>query len=482
MKQKNILFIFADQWRGDCLGCAGHPDIITPNLDDLAQDGIVFDRAYAAAPSCIPARACLVTGKKPVNTGFVGYCDGIVWDYPQTMMTELRDHGYQTINVGKTHFFPQRAHLGFEINDMYDAGKIEPNFKSDYHIWLEQETRGHVTDTANVFNGNSCLYYPWMAEEYLHPTAWNTRKAIEHLETRDPMRPFFLQVTYHRPHPPYDPPRDFYDLYRDKKLADIPFGDWCEEFAVEDKSISAWCSKRDPDTLDRMRKAYYASITHLDYSIGKIITWLKVHGLYEDTLIVFSSDHGELLGDHHMYRKISPFEGSARIPMIIKGDAGCCRNTHSDVPVSHFDMMPTFLNFAGIPVPKDVDGISMLPTVRTGEKPRRTWLHGEHCGYGENGWQFIVDKEYKYIWNTMTGTEYFFDLHADPHELVNLAGKEAYASRVADFRSRLIRILEERPEDDLVENGKLKPGKILAPVRNEFQEHSDRLKKEYGIR
>ena len=231
-----------------------------------------------------------------------------------------------------------------------------------------------------------------------------------------------------------------------------------------------------------MRKAYYGSITYLDYSIGKILTWLKNHGLYNDTLIVFSSDHGELLGDHHLYRKITPFEGAARIPMIIKGTSGCRRNDRTDVPMSHFDVMPTLLDFAGIPIPDDVDGMSMLPLVQGGTKPDRTWIHGEHCGYDDNGWQFLVSRDRKYIWNTSTGREYFFDLARDPQERTNLAADPAFRTELAQFRSRLVSILAQRPEDGLTRDGQLTPGKVLDPVRPDFLANSNRLKAQYGLR
>lgn len=477
---KNILFIFVDQWRGDCLGAADHPDVLTPNLDSLAEEGILFNRAYAAAPSCIPARACVATGKTPNNTGFIGYQDGVVWDYKRTMMSVLRDNGYQTINVGKTHFYPQRAHLGFEINHMYDAGKVEPSFQSDYHIWLKKETNGNITDTANDFDGNSYLHYNWDAPEYLHPTAWNTNQAIHFLKNRDITRPFFMQVTYHRPHPPYDPPKSFFDLYKDTELADIPYGDWCEEYGVDTKSINAWCGKRAQKSLDRMRKAYYGSISHVDYSIGKIITWLKSNNLYDDTLIVFTSDHGELLGDHHMFRKISPFEGSAKLPFILKPVNNANVNIQNNTPISHYDIMPTFLDYANIAIPEDVDGTSLMPLL-CGKKIKRDYIHGEHCGYGDNGWQFIVDENYKYIWNTKTGKEYFFNLKDDSKELMNLAYLSKYNNIISIYREKLIHILKKRPQDNLVENDQLKPGTVLNPVREEFLLNSERLKKEYHL-
>lgn len=478
---KNIVFIFVDQWRGDCLSASGHSDVLTPNLDSVAEDGMLFSRAYASAPSCIPARASVVTGQTPNHTGFLGYRDGVVWDYKHTMMSELRDNGYQTINVGKTHFYPQRAHLGFEINHMYDAGKIEDDFKSDYHFWLEKETRGNVKDPANEFDGNSCLHHIWDAPEYLHPTAWNTNEAIHFLEHRDKTRPFFLQVTYHRPHPPYDPPKEFYDMYKDIELSDIPYGDWCDEFTVDTKSINSWCGKKDKRILDSMRKAYYGSISHVDYNIGRLVTWLKKQGLYNDTMIVFTSDHGELLGDHYLYRKITPFEGAAKLPFIMKPATGGNTNAQTDTPVSHYDIMPTFLSYAGIDIPDDVDGVDLMPLL-DGHKISRDFVHGEHCGYGDNGWQYIVDKQYKYIWNTKSGKEYLFNLNKDPQELKNLAELTEHADILVSLRNKLIDILEKRPQDNLTENGQLNPGTILPEVREEFYENSLRLKKVYGIK
>lgn len=481
-KRKNVIFIFVDQWRGDCLGVTGHPDVQTPNLDALAEDGMVFQRAYAAAPSCIPARACVVTGRTPNGCGFVGYQDGVVWSYDHTLMTQLRDHGYQTVNVGKTHFYPQRAQLGFEINRLYDAGKIESSFRSDYHQWLEKESRGTVIDNANAFDGNAYLRYPWDAPEYMHPTSWITQQALDFLDNRDTMRPFFLQITHHRPHPPYDPPQFFYDIYKEQTLDPIPYGDWCDEYGINTHAINAWCGRRSPEMLDTMRKAYYGSISHVDHSIGRVITYLKSHGLYDNTEIIFTSDHGELLGDHHMYRKISPFEGSAKIPWIMKPAQhrelkhGCT----TDVPVSHYDVMPTILSSCDIPIPSDVEGTDLTPLYNNGTIDR-TWIHGEHSGYDNNGWQYIVDERYKYIWNTMTGREYFFDLKADPRELYNLANRDEYIDQITDYRDRLVDILQRRPEDGLIENGQLKPGTILPAVRPDFLKRSDQIKQDLGI-
>ncbi len=477
---KNILFIFTDQWRGDCLSATGHKNVFTPHLDDLSNDSMVFDRAYAQAPSCIPARACVVTGKCPNSTGFIGYQDGVVWDYDKTMMSLLRDNGYQTINVGKTHFFPQRAHLGFEINHVYDPISLVPKFKSDYHIFLEKETRNTVHDTASTFDGNAYVHYPWKGDSYLHPTEWTADTAIQDLENRDVMRPFFMQLSFHRPHPPYDPPQFFFDMYKDQELDDIPCGAWSEIYSKDTLSINDWQGSRNKKALDTMRKAYYASISHVDYCIGKVLTYLKHNKLYDDTLILFTSDHGELLGDHHMYRKISPFEGSAKLPFIVKDAHQSNCFSRCDTPVSHFDIMPTCLNFAGIKIPSDVEGKDILPLTKKDAAFDRTYLHGEHSGYGDNGWQFIVDKQFKYIWNTKTGKELMFDLNHDPQELVDLCADDKNASLVAQYREKLIACLKDR-EENLVVDGQLAPGQVLPAVKKAFLQNSLRLREKLSI-
>ena len=467
MNRPNFILIFADQWRGDCLSVLGHPIVETPFLDNIAAEGTIFNSAYSASPSCIPARACLATGKTPNGCGRIGYEDKVIWNYEITMMSTLRDNGYQTINVGKTHFYPQRAHLGFEINNVYDPQDFGNGFVSDYHKWLEKESNGAVKDTAKTWNSNMWVALPWEGPTYMHPTEWTTDTAIEAIEDRDPMRPFFLQVGYHRPHPPLDPPTYYYDMYKDKELDDIPIGDWAKVNDIKISDVTAYKGKLPSNVADKMRRSYYASITHIDAQIGKLLFYLNKKGLTNNTYLIFTSDHGELLGDHHMYRKIMPLEGSAKIPFIVRPAKDFINNRIkvSDLPITHMDVMPTILEQAGIKIPEGVEGIS-FNKVFNGEKViGRDFIHGEHTGYGQSGWQFVTDGKQKYFWDSYSGRKWLFDLTIDSKEEKNLINNVEYKDDVEKWEKRLIDILKDRPEDGLSDGEKLIEGSVPEKVR-----------------
>ena len=172
--------------------------------------------------------------------------------------------------VGKTHFYPQRLHLGFEENILYEIPVWHRNFESDYHRWLQKETNGSVKDVAREHDPNTFVVHPWNHAEYLHPTNWTTSQAIESLARRDPTRPFFLQVGYHRPHTPYDPPAAYWEKYKNLEMAPPPIGDWCGEYSGETHSLTMHHGDIGDAMRDDMRRGYYASVSHMDYEVGKL--------------------------------------------------------------------------------------------------------------------------------------------------------------------------------------------------------------------
>lgn len=463
----NYILILPDQWRGDCLGCTGHPVVQTPCLNHIAGEGVTFTSAYSAAPTCIPARACLATGQTPSTHGRLGYQDGIPWNYEHTMMKCLRDGGYQTMQSGKTHFYPQRVSLGFEENRLYEIPIHDKDFESDYHIWLQRQTNGLVHDIARQADPNACLVKPWEYDEELHCTNWIMNNAIEMLWRRDPTRPFFMQIGIHRPHAPYDPPRAYYEMYANAELPNPRVGDWAEEYGNPTSNLTCWSGKLPDKTIDQMTKAYYASITHIDYQIGKLYNWLKKEKLLEKTYLIFMSDHGEQLGDHHQFRKASPFEGSAKIPFIIRPPKGSDFKTNDTCssPVSHMDVMPTLLELAGINIPNTVEGSSLIRLLKGQFENWREFIHGEHAN-NNHGWQFLTDGKEKYIWETMSGSELFFDIDNDSQEKRNLVKEASYSKRVELWRGRLIEILAQRPQDGLSDRTRLIPGKVLPNTRS----------------
>lgn len=465
MDRPNFVMVFPDQWRGDCLSCLGHPAVRTPYLDHIAEGGTLFTAAYSAAPTCIPARACLATGLSPSGCGRLGYRDGVPWIYPRTMMICLREGGYQTMQCGKTHFFPQRAGLGFEQNALYDVQRLHPDFESDYHEWLQSETSGRAVDRAREVEPNSVHVKPWQHEERLHCTNWIMDTAVTMLRRRDPTRPFFLQISLHRPHAPYDPPAAFFDMYRDAVLPDVPMGDWCAGNTAPTRRLDTWRGTIPPDMLDSVRRAYWAHCTHIDDQVGKLYHYLNKAGLLGNTYFLFLSDHGEQLGDHGLFRKATPFEGSARIPLLVRAPSSFGKTPARSVrPTTHADVMPTLLQLAGLLLPDGLQGSSFLPALQGDCSQDPPFVHGEHANAGD-GWQYLVSAREKYVWETLSGRELYFDLAADPRELRDLSADPGRAADVARCRDRLTCILSARPQDGLVQNGRLCPGRILPAVR-----------------
>lgn len=460
MNKPNILLIVDDQHRGDCLGIAGHPDVKTPYLDSLATKGILFENAYTACPSCIPARAALMTGMAQENHKRVGYQDGIPWDYQHTIAGELAKGGYYTECVGKMHVSPLRNLLGFHHIDLHD-GYLHHNRRAsspyyenqkvadDYFYWLKQEKGidADITDTG--LECNSWVARPWIYDEKLHPTNWVVNRSLDFLRRRDRSKPFFLMTSFVRPHPPFDAPQCYFDMYKDKELAPPHIGGWAdnESYKTAGRVFDSSEGIADPELLRQAQIGYYACITHMDHQIGKLIQGLIDEEVYSNTIILFVSDHGELLGDHHMCRKTRPYQGSIKIPFILSGPNHLVpQNGKVDNSLVELrDVMPTVLDFANVVVPQTVDGKSVRDIEQTSNKKFREYIHGEHSG-GKIGNQYIVTENSKYIWYTQTGEEQFFDLENDPHEKVNLIDSMMYRGKINYLRNILIKELKNRPE------------------------------------
>ena len=474
MKQPNIILLMTDQLRADALGYAGHPDVKTPYLDTLASRGVNFDRAYSACPSCIAARAALHTGMEQSHHGRVGYEDNVPWRYPHTMAGELSKAGYYTQCVGKMHVHPLRNYLGFHNVDLHDGylhsaryGHVpyrESQFVADdYFHWLRQELGADADVTDTGIDCNSWVARPWTHEEKYHPTNWVTDRCLDFLRRRDPDQPFFLMASYLRPHPPLDAPQHYFDLYKAKDLRKPFVGSWeTDQFLKRDGRIfDSKTGPIDPELIRQAQIGYYACITHLDHQIGRLIMALIEQEVYDDTVILFTADHGEELCDHHMFRKSRPYEGSCRVPFFLTAGKNTglhitpASTCHSVVELR--DVMPTLLSLAGAPIPDTVDGYDLLPLAREPEGTVRPWLHGEHS-YGEFSNHWIVTETDKYIWFPVTGQEQYFDLADDPHELTDRIGDPEVRERVAYLRSCLIQSLTGRPEG-FTDGEKLIPGR-----------------------
>ncbi|RAR44693.1 arylsulfatase [Paenibacillus sp. MDMC362] len=470
----NILLITVDQMRADCLSLLGHPIVETPNLDHLAQTGVLFDRAYSATPTCIPARAAIFTGMSQRSHGRVGYQDKVPWRYEHMLPGELAKAGYHTQCVGKMHVYPARNLCGFHNVVLHD-GYLHHNRDrhtpygshfdqaDDYLVWLRQ-TAGAEHDLLDL--GLDCnastVARPWHLPERLHPTNWAVEQSIDFLRRRDPDKPFFLWTSFVRPHSPLDPPQAYFDMYKDLEMPDPPIGDWVDQVKAEAGSFDPTTNRgKIPERrLHRAQAAYYALLTHIDDQIGRLLNAVKEYGIYQNTIILFTSDHGELLGDHHYFRKSLAYEGSTRIPFIVNdpsGRYGFSKGSRVQEVIELRDIMPTFLDAAGAEIPPSVEGQSLLPLCTGRDTAWRSYIHGEQA-FGEQSNHWVTDGSTKYIWYSQTGEEQLFDLTADPHETVNLAANTDQEPRLHEWRARLIQELEDR-EEGFVQDGKLMIGR-----------------------
>lgn len=477
MQQPNILLIMTDQLRGDCLGIAGHPDVKTPYLDTLASKGVLFENAYSSCPSCIAARAALHTGLGQRQHGRVGYRDGIAWEYEHTLAGELSRAGYYTQCVGKMHVHPLRNYLGFHNVELHDGYLHAARYGSvpyresqlvadDYFYWLKQE-KGIAADiTDSGLECNSWVARPFPYEEKYHPTNWVSDRSIDFLRRRDPGKPFFLMASYLRPHPPFDPPACYFDLYKDKGLRAPALGNWEDDSLLKERGrvFDSATGPLDGELVRQAMAGYYACITHLDHQIGRLIQALIEHEVYDNTVIVFTSDHGEELCDHHIFRKSRPYEGSCHIPLILSGDPACLSFTPHTVcsGVTELrDIMPTLLELAGAPVPETLTGKSLVGLAADSGGEVRSYLHGEHS-YGEFSNHWIVTPSDKFIWYSHSGKEQYFHLDTDPRELDDRIGDVSCQDRIAYLRSCLVKELKDSPEG-FTEQGSLVAGRPYPP-------------------
>lgn len=461
MKRPNILLMMCDQFRGDALSFKHHPDVKTPYLDTLATQGASFDNAYSACPSCIPARAALFTGKSQVHHGRVGYEDGIDWTYDHMLAQELSTHGYQSQCIGKMHVHPARNLCGFNALKLHDgylsyyrssniAHHQHQEVSDDYLFYLKDHVGMDADISASGGECNSWVVHPWIYEERLHPTNWVANESIRFLKTRDRSQPFFLMSSFVRPHQPFDAPASYLAMYENKTLREPISADWDDtaktnQYGTIKDSIYG-CSNKQNQQL--AMAGYYASITHVDHQIGRILLALQEDESYDDTIIVFLSDHGEMLFDHSLYRKVFPYQSSIHIPVILHIGKNIAKTTplRSDTIVELRDILPTLLELANIPVPEGVDGFSLLPELLGQAKNERPYLHGEHSFHDGLSHQFIVTKQDKFIWFSESGKEQYFDLQQDPNEQHNAIHDQKYAKRINELREILIAELKDREE------------------------------------
>ncbi len=430
MSQPNVLLITTDHWPAHLLGVAGHPAIQTPTLDQLALSGRRFTNAYSECPVCIPARRTLMTGTAPRTHGDRVFKVMEPMPALPTVAQTFRDHGYQAYAVGKLHVFPQRDRIGFDDVILCEEGRPILGAIDDYDIWLAEQ--GYPGESyGHGMSNNDYGYRPWHLPERTHPTNWATREMCRMIRRRDPTRPGFWFLSYNHPHPPLVPLQAYLDLYRDFTPPMPLIGSWAadDDAPYPVRAVQQVWGRYSPEQILGIRRAFYALCTHIDHQLRLVIGTLREEQILDNTIILFTADHGDMLGEHGLWAKRLMYEPSANVPMILLGPAGDDRVGHHAVDdrlVGWQDVMPTLLDLAGLPIPETVDGLSMV-----GEQ-RREVLYGE-CGEDRMATRMVRDERYKLIYYPTGNRVQLFDLQNDPQELEDLAGSAA----VADVQARL---------------------------------------------
>jgi choline-sulfatase len=489
LRQPNILLIMADELVTFLIGAYGHPVVQTPNLDALVRQGVRFDAAYSPSPLCAPARACLISGQYTSTNRVYDNAALFAADIP-SMGHYLTNAGYDCVLSGKMHFVgPDQLH-GFRrrlTTDIYAEefnmldNRAPWSIARDPSLFSVEAGRGHhvrnyVGSNVHVGRWHHHLAYDeeahFRGREYLRAKG-AVRALAEDATSRGASRdteeprgpgmaraagdqPFFLCVSYHHPHEPFWPPKDIWDLYEDAQI-DIPEypADMEERYSAMDRWLNAQHGirhqvdeLRSPESLHRVRRAYYALVTYIDRKVGELIDTLKEHDLWDETVVIFSSDHGDMLCEKSMVQKRAFYEYSCRVPLIMRFPEDRWAGTIVNEPVSLIDLQPTFLDLAGVPAEArlPMDGTSLMGLIDGSDMAPRTVFAEMHVE--DNPVLCFMARRGRFKYNHMHGVDaQLFDLDVDPKEWNNLAGNPEYAQVETDLRNAIL----ERFDLDAIE-------------------------------
>ena len=417
---------------------------MTPTVDQFARWGVRYTEAYSACPACIPARRSLMSGMSPRTNGLRHYEEGLAFPGIPTLAQCFRDSGYQAYGVGKLHVSPQRNRIGFDDVMLEEQGRhqfheIPDGVADDYELFLS-DSGFPGEEYASGMTQNEWISRAWHLPERVHPINWAAREMCKFIRRRDPGRPSFWYLSFSAPHPPLTPLQAYLDLYRDVPIPKPAMGDWAEPEqlpyslrAINNADTGALVRGREFEA-EQARRAYFATITQIDHQIRVVIGYLREAGLLDYTIIVFTSDHGHMAGEHGLWCMSPFYEMSAKIPLIVvapKGDQRVVPGSTDDRFADFGDIYPTLLELAGLEIPEHVDEISLVGL------EKRAHLYGE-LHEGERAMRMIRKDRYKLIYYATGNHLQLFDIAADPKEERNLATLSEYESVKSDLVATLI--------------------------------------------
>ncbi|MCT4688830.1 sulfatase family protein [Vallitalea sp.] len=448
-KKPNILYIFADQWRRQAMGFMKEDEVITPNMDKFAKESMVFDNAISCCPLCSPQRSTLMTGKYPINTGVFTNCkrglDIRLKDEEICIGDVLKQEDYHTGYIGKWHLDePELNHCKNPLSgaDGWDAFTPPGERRHGFDFWYSYGAKDkHLSPHYWKNDCNKIHINKWSPEH-------ETDIAIEYIKEKyDSEDPFALFISWNPPHSPYDAVPDKYkDIYKDKKIN-------FRKNVITDNIIchtyEQWGSGL--EKIEEATKDYYAAITGLDENFGRLLEVLNELKIADDTIIVLTADHGDLMGSHGMIAKHVWYEESIGVPFILRWNNHIPKGRESRI-INSVDIMPTLLGLINIPIPNTVEGVDISPNIiGTGNVEVPSALIHAYPGrdvfleaYREKGlnplskgWRGLRTQKYTYVvykgyWpDDEIDVRYLYDLEKDPYQLSPIEIKDINNNELA---------------------------------------------------
>jgi arylsulfatase len=485
LSKPNILFIMCDQLRHDSIGCNGNAIVQTPYIDGLAASGINFTNSFTPDPICVPARASLTTGCYPHKcTGHKSNSGEIQAGFPM-LGEEFGNRGYDTYAMGKLHYLPYkgpgeaRTTHGFETTELTESGRLLSNYDpgnqltglEDYYDYLHTVgwggyTRGHGLGNNDVCPAPSPIPQPhyvdtWIADQGIH----HMQAHLQHKKHK----PFFMWVSFPKPHSAFDPPRPYDQMYDPREMpAPIENVETMQarglDHEVETHYTHMW-DLLSPQAKKVIKAYYYGLISHQDNQIGRLLDFLDQHGIRDNTIVVYTADHGEMLGDFGLYFKKNFYNGSVRIPLMISYPGTIKPGSVSDQLVGLQDLLPTLLSLSGEPLEQQIDGKDLSPVIFN-DQPVRDYYIGQ-CGDHPNQQYMIADQRWKYIYHQLGGIEELYDQDDGRSEIANLAhNEEPYIQQIKEtMKHELIKWCIENNDEMMLDSGELKKEERSAAPR-----------------
>ena len=460
-KPLNVLFITADQFRGDFLSCAGHPVVRTPHLDALGLEGAYFPNSYAPVPVCVPSRYAFMTGRTPVSFGMRGNASMPMPEDAVTLPAALGAAGYATAAIGKMHFSPWREPYGFETFVVSEEGR---QWRSDdgqggtgdaYQRYLREVGWGGYERAHGIGNNDVHTSASPLPLEHYH-TTWATRTTQDWLRSHvssKPGQPFFAWCSYTKPHSPYDPPEPYDRLYETRQFPP-PIGGLDDLQGLsphyQDSVNSHLWDTLGPEQIQRARAFYAGNITLIDHCVGELRRTLAELGVAGETVVCFTADHGDLLGDHGLFFKSCYFRGAWHVPFFLYAPG----NVENEGSVPRFtvseDVYPTLLSLTGVGVPEGstIHGADLSEDVRGGAGT----VFGS-VGRAPNQIHAARTARWSYVLHPRGEYEELYDLRADPDERHNLAAQPGgeHASVMREMRAQVAAWLGSLGDDTSVD-------------------------------